>query len=178
MEEIDMELVNQGVWHIWGEIDADQAVHTSKFILTHMHKPRRNLKHLTFIINSEGGDLAHAFAIIDLMHYSRLPVRTLGVGEISSAGLMIFMAGELGHRCVTANTQIMSHQWSTQIQGKAYELLSAQQDMQITQARVLAHYVKHTHKTESEVQQLLLPPHDVYLTAAQAVELGIADHVT
>lgn len=177
MQEYDTDLAQLGVCQLWGEITTESALDVSRFILSHNHKPRKGIKHLTLVINSEGGDLINAFALIDLMQHSKVPVHTLGIGQISSAGLMVFMAGTKGHRVITANTHVMSHQWSGSVEGKAHELLSAQQDMMITQARVLRHYCKHSGQTEQVIKDRLLPPHDVYLTADEAVQLGVADRI-
>jgi ATP-dependent Clp protease, protease subunit len=170
-------LIKQGIYHLWGEITSESAQEASEFILSMNIKPTKQVKHVTLIINSEGGSLTDAFALIDVMQHSKLPVHTLALGQVSSAGLMVFMAGSRGHRLITPNTMIMSHQWSGSVQGKAHELLSAHQDMQITTARVLAHYCKYTQQSEQTILTQLLPPHDVYLTASQAVELGIADRI-
>lgn len=177
MQEYDADLAQMGVCHLWGEVTTESALDVSRFILNHNHKPRKNIKHLTLVINSEGGDLVHAFALIDLMQHSRIPVHTLGVGQISSAALMVFMAGAKGNRLITANTHVMSHQWSGSMEGKAHELISAQQDLQITQTRVLNHYCKFSGQSVQVVKEKLLPAHDVYLTADEAVQLGIADRI-
>lgn len=175
--EIDHVLCEQGVFHMWGEVSTELSAQVSKFILWHNMKKFKHVKHITLIINSEGGELTHAFALSDLITHSKIPVHTLGVGQISSAGLMVFMAGFKGARMITPNTHIMSHQWSTHVQGKTHELLSAHEDMMITQKRVIHHYETHTRLTPEKIQQMLLPPHDVFLTAEQAVAWGIADGI-
>ena len=67
---------------------------------------------LNLIVTSPGGDLNAAFALIDVMRGSAIPVRTIGLGQIASAGLMIFIAGDKGKRILTPNTSILSHQYS------------------------------------------------------------------
>jgi ATP-dependent protease ClpP protease subunit len=148
LSEIEQDLHSQGVCHMWGEVTTELAAQVSKFILWHNLKQFKHVKHLMLIINSEGGELTHAFALSDLITHSKIPVHMLGVGQISSAGLMVFMSGCKGHRMITHKTHIMSHQWSTHVQGKTHELLSAHEDMQITQRRVISHYETHT-KTEA-----------------------------
>src|SRR5574344_1834410 len=64
---------------------------------------KREYDHLTLIINSPGGDLNSAFAIIDCMKGSALPVHTIGLGLIASCGILTFMSGEKGHRILTPN---------------------------------------------------------------------------
>ena len=48
---------------------------------------------LNLIICSPGGDLNASFAMVDVMRGSAIPIRTVGLGQIASAGLMIFIAG-------------------------------------------------------------------------------------
>lgn len=133
---------------------------------------------LNLVINSPGGDLYAAFAIIDIMESSRIPIRTIGLGEISSAGLMIFMAGTKGERVLTPNTSIMSHRWSGMGgYGKSHELIAAQRDTQLVNERMLRHYIKYTGIPEKKIHEKLLPHHDVFLTADEAKKLGVCDVV-
>ena len=69
-------------------------------------------KELTLIITSYGGLVTSAFSIIDVMRSSKIPVHTVGLGIVSSCGLLTFMAGQKGKRILTENTSILSHQYS------------------------------------------------------------------
>ena len=51
-------------------------------------------KQMKLIINSPGGSVPSAFALIDTIKGSKVPVYTYGMGEIASCGLMMFIAGE------------------------------------------------------------------------------------
>ena len=51
---------------------------------------------LQIVINSPGGDLNAAFAVIDAMNGCPFPVHTIGLGQIASAGFMIFINGTKG----------------------------------------------------------------------------------
>ena len=81
---------------------------------------------LNLIICSPGGDLNASFAMVDVMRGSAIPIRTIGLGQIASAGLMIFIAGEKGQRILTPNTSILSHQYSWGAFGKEHELFAHQ----------------------------------------------------
>jgi ATP-dependent Clp protease, protease subunit len=174
--DIDNVLDTQGVFTLFGSVDSEMSRNAVRFVLAH-NSVKSPVKNITFVINSEGGDLNDAFAIIDVITHSRIPVHTLGLGQISSSGLMIFMAGTKGHRLLTTNTSVMSHQWSGTFEGKLHELMSAQADFELTTARMIEHYRRCSGLSESEIMQKLLPPHDVYLTSDQAVKLGIADRI-
>lgn len=174
--DVDLMLAQEAIHTMFGAVDQQSAEAAIRFILAHNCVPRKK-KFITLIVNSEGGDLNHAFAVIDIMTHSPIPVHTLGLGQISSSGLMIFMAGARGHRVLTQNTNIMSHQWSGTFEGKLHELMSAQVDFQQTTARITQHYVRHSNLSVREIEQHLLPASDVFLTAEQAVQMGIADRI-
>lgn len=134
-------------------------------------------KHLTLMICSPGGEVSSAFALIDTMKGSKIPVHTLGLGEIASCGLLTFMSGEKGHRCVTPNTSILSHQYSWGSHGKEHELFARVREFELTTARMMEHYKKCTGLSEKDIRKYLLPAEDVWLSADQAVEYGIADEI-
>jgi ATP-dependent protease ClpP protease subunit len=71
----------------------------------------------------------------------------------------------------------MSHQWSGTFEGKIHELMSAQVDFAQTTKRMISHYERYTKLSASEIEKLLLPASDVFLTAEQAVQMGIADRI-
>jgi ATP-dependent Clp protease protease subunit len=132
---------------------------------------------LQLIINSPGGCLNSAFGLIDVMKGSAIPVHTLGIGQISSCGILTFMSGEKGHRVLTPNTSILSHQYSWGSHGKEHELLARVREFELTSARMMALYKHCTGLTETKIREVLLPARDVWLTAEEAVELGVADKI-
>ena len=134
-------------------------------------------KHLTLMICSPGGEVSSAFALIDTMKGSRIPVHTIGLGEIASCGLLTFMSGEKGHRYVTPNTSILSHQYSWGSHGKEHELFARVREFELTSERMMAHYKKCTGMSEEKIRKYLLPEKDVWLSAEEAVRYGIADEI-
>jgi ATP-dependent protease ClpP protease subunit len=48
----------------------------------------------------------------------------------------------------------------------------------LTQRRMVSHYMTCTGLSEDQIKQHLLPPHDVYLSAGEALKLGICDHIS
>ena len=134
-------------------------------------------KYLTLIINSPGGEMSAAFALIDIMNGSSITIHTLGIGQISSCGILTFMSGARGHRLLTPNTSVLSHQWSWGTYGKSHELLAITREFELTDERMLALYKKCTGLDEKTIKKVLLPAHDVWLTAQDAVKYGIADKI-
>lgn len=132
---------------------------------------------LNLLVTSPGGDLNAAFALVDIMRGSAIPIRTIGLGQIASAGLMIFIAGSKGHRLLTPNTSILSHQYSWGSFGKEHELFAQVKEFDLTTKRMIAHYKKCTGLTEDKIREVLLPPQDVWLGSQEAKKLGICDDV-
>jgi ATP-dependent Clp protease protease subunit len=132
---------------------------------------------LNLIICSPGGDLNAAFALIDTMRGSAIPIRTIGLGQIASAGLMIFIAGEKGKRVLTPNTSILSHQYSWGAFGKEHELFATVKEFDLTTKKMIAHYKKCTGLTETKIREILLPPQDIWLSAPEAKKHGLCDDV-
>lgn len=132
---------------------------------------------LNLVITSPGGDLNAAFALIDVMRGSAIPVRTIGLGQIASAGLMIFIAGEKGQRILTPNTSILSHQYSWGAFGKEHELFATVKEFDLTTKKMIAHYKKCTGMTEKQIREILLPPQDMWLSPGEAKKYGLCDDV-
>ena len=119
-----------------------------------------------------------ACALIDVMHSSAIPVKTVGLGVIASAGLLIFIAGHKGRRVLTPNTSILSHQFSWSSEGKAHELFATMREFELTQARMVAHYEACTGLDPEQIRKHLLPPQDIWLSAEESLALGICDHIS
>jgi len=167
---------SRGVYLLCGEIGCDTAHNVITWVLEANLAPRR-ARNLTLIINSTGGDMSDAFAIIDVMKGSAIPIHTVGIGNVASSGLMIFLAGAKGHRMLTPNTSVLSHQWSWESSGKEHELLAANREIQLMARRMLEHYRRTTGQTDIVIREKLLPPHDVWMSAEEALTLGVCDDI-
>jgi ATP-dependent Clp protease protease subunit len=148
-----------------------------EWILHENFVKKKKLKELLLMICSEGGDLEPAFALIDVIKASRIPVKTVGLGQIASCGLLIFLAGTRGRRVLTPNTSVLSHQFSWGSAGKAHELFATVKEFELTQQRMVRHYQESTGLDEDTIKQVLLPPQDIYLSAEEALEYHICDAI-
>jgi ATP-dependent Clp protease, protease subunit len=170
-------LKDNGVFFISGGFNSVLARDVVTWILESNFNKERKFDHLTLLINSPGGELPSAFAIIDAMKGSSLPVHTIGLGQISSCGFLTFIAGEKGKRILTPNTSILSHQYSWGSMGKEHELLATVKEFNLTTERLVNHYMAHTTLDKDTIREKLLPPHDVWLSAQEALDLGICDEI-
>jgi ATP-dependent Clp protease protease subunit len=171
-------LADAGMYVYMGEVDCDSIKPVIEWILHENYVVKRKRKELLLMICSEGGDMSAAFALIDVMNSSAIPIKTVGLGQIASAGLLVFLAGSPGRRVLTPNTSILSHQFSWGSDGKAHELFATIKEFELTQKRMIAHYETCTGLGLDEIKTVLLPPHDVYLSAEEARALNICDAIS
>ena len=170
-------LRDKGIFYLCGGFNNEMSQKVVTWILEANLANKRDYDHLTLIINSPGGSVNAAFAIIDAIRGSAIPVHTIGLGMIGSCGLLTFIAGAKGHRTLTPNTSILSHQWSWGSYGKAHELLATVREFELTEQRMMAHYVKCTGMSEATIREKLLPPQDVWLSCEEARALGVTDNI-
>ena len=169
-------LEERGILYLTGGIDDTKVEALSRQIIDLNIKGA--LDCIQLLINSPGGEVSAGFALIDIMEWSRLPVYTTGLGMLGSMGLLVFMAGEKGHRVLTERVSILSHRYSWWCMGKHSELLARRKEEDLIHRRILDHYLRHTSVTSvEELQKTLLRDVDTWLTAREAVELGVADIV-
>lgn len=171
-------LADAGMYVFMGEVDHGNIKPIIEWILHENYVAKKKRKELLLMVCSSGGDMEAAFALIDVMHSSELFIKTVGLGQIASAGLMIFLAGSPGRRVLTPNTSILSHQFSWGSDGKAHELFAIQKEFSLTQKRMLEHYKTTTGLSAEEIQTALLPAHDVWLSAEEALALNICDAIS
>lgn len=162
---------------LMSDISNDSVKPVIEWILHENHVRKKRHKELLLMICSDGGSMEDAFALIDVMRSSRVPIKTVGLGSIASAGLMIFIAGAAGRRVLTPNTSVMSHQFHWGTSGKAHELFATVKEMELAHQRQVQLYRDCTGLDDDVIRQVLLPPQDVYLSAQEALEYHICDHV-
>ena len=168
-------LNDHGIMVLMDEINHETVKPVIEWILHENHVRKKKHKELLLMICSDGGSIAEAFALIDVMRSSRIPVKTVGLGSIASCGLLIFMAGATGRRVLTPNTSILSHQFSWESEGKSHELFATIKEFELTQKRMVTLYQEATGLEDDVIRKVLLPPQDVWLSAEEALQYHICD---
>lgn len=175
-DRISIKLLENSIHFLSGDIDEESIAECIRWI-TYENLSHKEGKTLTLYINSPGGDLYQAFALIDIMRNSSHPIRTIGIGNVMSAAFLIFVSGTKGERYIAQNTGIMCHQYSDSPEGKHHDLKSSMKEGENCNARMLEIIKDATGLTASKIKARLLPASDVYLTADEALVLGIADYI-
>jgi ATP-dependent Clp protease protease subunit len=132
-------------------------------------------KPVALYINSPGGVVTSGLAIYDTMQWIKCPVATVCMGTAYSMGSFLLMAGAPGSRIALPNASIMLHQPSGGFQGVASDIQRHAEDILRTKRRLNELYSKHCGRTVEEVERTL--DRDHFMTAAEAKEWGVVDHV-
>lgn len=132
-------------------------------------------KDIHLYINSPGGSVTAGMAIYDTMQYIKCDVSTICMGMAASMGAFLLAGGTKGKRLALPNAEIMIHQPSGGAQGQATEI------------KIVADHILKTKKKLNEIlsantgQPLerveIDTERDNYMSAQEAVEYGLIDHV-
>jgi len=178
-ERIEQRFLDSSTYYLTGDICEDTIEPAIKWLLYENMEdvPEGEEKILTLYINSYGGDLYQAFALIDIMNRSRYPIATVAVGAIMSAGFMIFASGTKGCRFVGENTGVMCHQFSSGSSGKYHDIKAASKENDSMNERMLNILRSASGLPDRQIRSKLLSPTDAWLSPKELVDLGIADKV-
>jgi len=129
---------------------------------------------LNLIINSPGGDVSEMFGIIDFMELIDTKVNTICRGSAQSAGAIILACGT-GQRAASKHSTIMFHQGSTFSQGKLSDVRAGLEYSKSVEAKIYTLLGEKTKKPANWWEEKMKS--DFYLTAEDALELGVIDTI-
>ena len=175
-ERVGIKLLENSVFFLTGDISEENINECIKWVV-YENLDTREKKILTLYVNTYGGDLYQAFALIDIMRTSQHTIRTIGVGSVMSAGFLIFASGKKQERYIAQNAGIMCHQFSESMENKYHDMKAAFKETDNSNTKMLEILVAATGKSAAVIRKKLLPPSDVYLTAEEMVEIGAADYI-
>jgi ATP-dependent Clp protease protease subunit len=171
--DIFSRLLRDRIVFVNGQIDdAIAALVNAQLLFLESENPE---KPIAMYINSPGGMVTSGFAIYDTMQWIKCPVATVCMGTAYSMGSFLLMAGAAGQRIALPNASILVHQPSGGFQGVASDIERHAQDIIKTKRRLNEIYAKHCGRTYDEVERTL--DRDHFMTAAEAKEWGLVDHV-
>ena len=172
--DIDARLLEKKIHYLSGPIENDNIKDAIKWLLYWDTYPKTEL---TMYINSEGGEVYEAFALIELMKKSKHTIKMIGIGNIMSAGFLIFISGTKGHRYIGKNTGIMYHQHTDAYENKYHDLKAAMVENDNILARFQNCVKEASNYSIQEVKKLFPGSTDQYFTARELVKAGLADRI-
>ena len=132
-------------------------------------------KDIALYINSPGGSVTSALAILDTMEFIKPDVSTFCMGQAASAAAVLMAAGTKGKRYALPHSRILLHQPTGGAEGQSVDIeIQAREIQRIRDLldRILAD------KTGQEIQKVSTDTdRDFIMTAAEAKDYGLIDTV-
>ena len=119
------------------------------------------------------------FALYDIMRQIReeTEIHTIGMGKVMSAGVLLLAGGTKGKRKIGKNCRVMIHSVIAGNHGNVHNLVNEMEAIQGLQEMYINSLVDETNMTKTQMKKMLERKVNVYLSAEEAIELGIADEI-
>jgi len=133
---------------------------------------------ITMYINSGGGSMTALAGILDTIDYIRPHVQTVVLGQAASAAALLLGGGQSGKRMALPNSRIMIHQ--PMIGGEGGRGQASDLEIQAKEILRMRDWLEETlsRQTGRTVEEVSLDiDRDKFLTARQALEYGLIDHI-
>jgi len=166
---------------LYGDIDEDNArdvVHAMRIIESDFTEDYESNK-FELIVSTNGGSALEMFSIYDTIRMikEKAPVSTVGLGKVMSAGVLVLASGTKGYRKIGKHCRVMIHGVASGYAGSIHSLENELEEVQWIQQQYITLLANETDMTQKYIEKLISRKVNVYLTAEQAVEYGIADEV-
>ena len=170
-------------------LDTDVSEHSASLIVAQMLflESENPDKDISLYINSPGGLVTAGLAIYDTMQFIKCDVQTIVIGQAASMGSFLAQAGAPGKRWVLPESRTMIHRVSSGTPGtrgsvhvqelQFEDARRTYEESQRINTRLTELYVRHNtaNKTYEELYELM--KFDTFLSAQQAVDMGLADRI-
>jgi ATP-dependent Clp protease, protease subunit len=144
----------------------------AQMLFLQMEDPKKDI---FLYINSPGGVVTGGMAIYDTMQFMSYDIQTYCIGMAASMGTVLLGAGTKGKRFALPNSRVMIHQPSGGAGGQTADIAIAAKEI-LRWRKVLNDVLsKHAGKPSEQIERD--SDRDYYMTAQEAKEYGIVDHV-
>lgn len=128
---------------------------------------------IKIFINSDGGYVATVLHVIDMIHLSKTPVYTIGMGRVYSAGGLLLMAGH--KRYIFPHTSCLIHDGSSGAIGSIGKMIDNLEFTKELEKRIKQYILSSTRITEEIYDQNYR--RDWFMFSEEIIKLGIADEI-
>lgn len=160
---------------LWGQVDEESSKSVvEKLLYLEATDPA---KEITFLIDTPGGSITSGMAIFDTLKLIKSPVKIIVMGMAASMGSILLSAAKKGNRYLYPHARVLIHQ--PLITGR---MVAPAVDINIQAGEM--------ERLRDELNQILSDAsgqplekiaqdtdRDFYLTAKEAIDYGLADHI-
>lgn len=159
-------------------LHGDVNEHTISAVIAQLlHLANQSRKPIHLVVSTYGGSVDEMFSLYDTIKVLPCPVHTIALGKVMSAGVLLLAAGEKGKRLIGRSARIMMHPVSGGVYGNVFEVLHESKEHQRLHDLMVSALESETKMKRGDIQKIMKAGHDFYITADEAIKLGIVDKV-
>tara|TARA_B100000287_G_scaffold285325_1_gene268946 strand:- start:618 stop:1343 length:726 start_codon:yes stop_codon:yes gene_type:complete len=174
---------------LYGDVEEERVSEVIAGLLSlhHLGKPKiseegevvKEGKPIDLYVSTYGGSADDMAALVDVMNVVKkdCPVRTIGLGKVMSAGVLILASGTKGERSIGKNCRVMIHSVIGGHAGALHNLENELAEIKKMQEVYVDSLVEVTNLSKKQLKSFMRRKTNVYLTAEEAIKHGIADKI-
>ena len=166
---------------LFGDVQEEKVAELVHGLLT-LNEINKNSKEekqrpIEFYISTYGGNADDMFALYDVIRQIKdnSEVHTIGLGKVMSAGVLLLCSGTKGKRKIGKNCRVMIHSVMGGNHGSLHNMMNELEAIEQLQDMYCDALIENTKLTRTKLKKMIERKVNVYLSAEEAVELGIAD---
>lgn len=134
---------------------------------------------ITLYVTSQGGDATLALAFYDLIRLLEIPLKTIGFGKVSSAGIIILLAGR--ERLASSNCIFMMHPFEHCPSGGRHfsysrkDLPWMKNRVEVVDNKIRSIITSKTRMNQNQISEFI--ESQKYFTADEAQQKGLIDEI-
>lgn len=166
---------------LMGDVDEEKGgdLMMAILLLTELSGKEAPYDPITMYISTYGGSADEMFGIYDVMTKAKkqCEIHTIGVGKVMSAGTLVLASGTKGKRKIGKHCRVMIHSVNSGHVGELHSIENEVKAVKHMQELYINAMAQETSMTKRQLQKLIDRKINVYLTAEEAIEYGIADEI-
>ncbi len=166
-------LLRDRIIFIDGEInDATADLAVAQILFLESENPDKDI---SIYINSPGGSVTAGLAIYDTMKYVKCDIQTICMGQAASMAAILLAGGTKGKRYALPSSRVMIHQPRGGVEGQESDISILAKEIIRLKKLSIEYLANDTSKPVDQVAADV--ERDFYMSAKDALEYGVVDHV-
>lgn len=166
-------LLRDRIIFIDGEInDATADLAVAQMLFLESENPDKDI---SIYINSPGGSVTAGLAIYDTMKYVKCDIQTICMGQAASMAAILLGGGTKGKRYALPSSRVMIHQPRGGVEGQESDISILAKEIIRLKKLSIEYLSKDCSKSVEQVAADM--ERDFYMSAQDAMDYGIVDHV-
>jgi ATP-dependent Clp protease protease subunit len=165
-----------------GEVTEERAADliSALLVLSQTKEPdAERAEPIKLYVSTYGGSADEMFGIYDVINFCKkfCDIETIGLGKVMSAGTLMLASGTKGKRKLGKHCRVMIHAVNGGQVGDIHNLQNELEQTVSLQDSYIQAMSHETNMTKRQIQTLINRKVNVYLTAEEAIEKGLADEI-